>query len=356
MKKIIVAGGGTAGHLFPAITLGNELINRGYKVYLITDPRCQKYLTNDLKLIPHVINVRLFSQGLLNKLKLFISLFFITFKLILLFIKIKPSVIIGFGGYPTFAPLLAALLWRVPIVIYEQNCFLGKTNRFFLKYAKKIALTYPETKGYPVSANEKTIIIGNIIRQDFKNVGVKDNFTNEPFRILVFGGSQGAKIFATLIPEAIKILITSNLNLHITQQAALEDQASIAAIYNSLKISYQLAEFFHDMDKQYKDHELVISRAGASTIAELSYIGLPSIFIPLPSAADNHQFHNAKALEDRGAGWCYEQKDISPQKLADKVLVLMKNRGILKQASYELLKSRNDGSMILASVIESIIG
>lgn len=366
MKKIIVTAGGTAGHLFPAITLGDELIKRGYELHLITDPRCKKYLTTDLKLIYHVINVKLFPPGLLNKLKLFILLFYITSKLILLLIKIKPSVIIGFGGYPTFAPLLAAVLLRIPIIVYEQNGFIGKTNRFFLRYAKQVALTYQQTKGYEREGyeregsekidKEKTIIIGNIIREDIKKLRVKDDFNHDPFRIFIFGGSQGAKIFASLIPASIKILAKLSPNIHITQQAALEDHANIAAIYDSLKISYQLADFFYDMDNQYQNHELVIARSGASTIAELSYVGLPAIFIPLPTAADNHQFYNAKALEDRGAGWCYQQKDISPQKLAEKLLVLMKNRDILKQASDKLLKSRNDGSHLLANMVENIIG
>ncbi|WP_375318593.1 undecaprenyldiphospho-muramoylpentapeptide beta-N-acetylglucosaminyltransferase [Candidatus Tisiphia endosymbiont of Oplodontha viridula] len=357
MKNIIVVGGGTAGHLFPAIALAEELVKRGYKLHLITDVRCQKYLTEDLPFIPHIINFRLPPKGLINKFKLLISLLFVTFKMLLLLVQTKPCVIIGFGGYPTAAPLMAAVLLRIPIVIYEQNCFIGKVNKFFLKYAKKVALTYEETKNYNIVDNNKKLVIGNIVRENVKKLKVKNDFSNDTFRIFIFGGSQGAKIFSTLVPEAIKILVQSNpdIKLHITQQALLEDHDNIVKIYSELNIPHKVSDFFYDMDQQYANQELVISRAGASTISELSYIGLPAIFIPLPAAAENHQFYNAKALEDSRAGWCFEQNKVTPKKLADKLLVLVKNRDILERASRELLKRRNDGSIVLADTVEEMV-
>ncbi|MDR0296390.1 MAG: undecaprenyldiphospho-muramoylpentapeptide beta-N-acetylglucosaminyltransferase [Rickettsia sp.] len=357
MKNIIVVGGGTAGHLFPAIALGEELIKRGYKLHLITDIRCQKYLTEDLKLILHIINFRSPAKGLFNKFKLLFSLLFVTFKMLLLLVQVKPYVIIGFGGYLTVPPLIAAVLLRIPIVIYEQNCFIGKANRFFLRCARKVALTYEETKNCNIVDNDKKLVIGNIVRENVKNLKVRDNFGNDTFRIFIFGGSQGAKIFSTLVPEAIKVLVQSNpdVKLHITQQAPLEDLDNIAKIYSELNIPHKVSDFFYDMEQQYASQELVISRAGASTISELSYIGLPAIFIPLPFATENHQFYNAKALEDSGAGWCFEQNKITAKKLADKLLVLVQNRDILGWASRELLKRKNDGSRILADTVEEII-
>jgi UDP-N-acetylglucosamine--N-acetylmuramyl-(pentapeptide) pyrophosphoryl-undecaprenol N-acetylglucosamine transferase len=357
MKKIIVAGGGTAGHLFPAIALGEELTKRGYQLHLITDIRCKKYLTPNITLTSHILNFRLPPRGLLNKLKFIISLLLVILKSLLLLVKIKPSAIIGFGGYPTFPPLLVAILLNIPIIIYEQNCFIGKANRFFLRFAKKIALAYQETKNCDNINPDKIVMIGNIIRTSIKSLNVKNNFNNDIFRIFVFGGSQSAKIFSNLIPQIIKILLQldPNIKLHITQQAPLEDHYFIAKTYDELNISYKLGDFFDDMDQQYQNHQLVISRAGASTIAELSYIGFPAIFIPLPSASENHQFYNAKALEDSGAGWCFEQDKISPEKLADKILLLIKNRDILVRASYELLKRKNDGSKILSDTIEAVI-
>jgi UDP-N-acetylglucosamine--N-acetylmuramyl-(pentapeptide) pyrophosphoryl-undecaprenol N-acetylglucosamine transferase len=358
MKKIVVTGGGTAGHLFPTIALGQCLQDLGYEVHLITDTRCQKYLTKDIKLISSIIESKIPSKGLLNKLGLLISLLRGTCKSLLLLMKIKPSIIIGFGGYPTFPPLMAAIFLQIPIIIYEQNCFMGKANRFFLRFANKVAVTYEQTKNYTSSSTKKKWIIGNIVSNNIRKLEVKENFDNDIFRILVFGGSQGAKIFSSLIPETIKILVESNpgIKLHITQQASLEDQRLLAKIYQKLNISYNVADFFHDMDKQYINHELVISRAGASTISELSYIGVPAIFIPLPSACENHQFYNAKTLEDCGAGWCFEQNKTSAQQLADKILVLVKNRDILKQVSCTLLKRKNDGGETLANMVKEMIG
>jgi UDP-N-acetylglucosamine--N-acetylmuramyl-(pentapeptide) pyrophosphoryl-undecaprenol N-acetylglucosamine transferase len=362
MKTIIVTGGGTGGHLFPAIALGEELMRKGYKVHLITDNRCQKYLTEDLTIISHLINFKLpANKGILSKIKLLMAILLAVYQSIILLVKIKPHAIIGFGGYPTFPPMLAAVLLNIPIIIYEQNCFIGKSNRFFLRFASKIALTYPETKNINIIDSKKILVVGSIVRTNVKNLKVKDHFNNEIFRIFIFGGSQGARILSSLLPEAIRILVVSypEVKLHITQQASLEEQVNIAEIYDKLKITYKitykLAEFFHDMDQQYENHELVISRAGASTIAELSYVGLPAIFIPLPSSSENHQFYNAKALDDQGAGWCFEQNKISPKILADKILVLIKSRDILQKASSKLLTRKSDGSLILLSAVEKII-
>ena len=357
IKSIVVAAGGTAGHLFPAIALGEELVKRGYSLHLITDIRCKKYLTQDLKFTAHVLNFKLLPRGIYNKIKYLTRLIIVTLESLLILVRIKPSAIIGFGGYPTFPPLLVSVVLRIPIIIYEQNCFIGKTNRFFLKFASKVALSYEETKNCDALDDNKKLIVGNILRTSIKRKRIDHNFNHDVFRIFIFGGSQSAKIFSTLLPEAIKVLMRLNpeLKIAITQQALQEDQNNIAEVYTQLKIPHKLAEFFHDMDNQYANHELVISRAGASTISELSYIGMPAIFIPLPASSENHQYYNAKALENKGAGWCYEQNKISPKELAERILVRAENRDMLRRTSSALLSSKSDGSKVLASKIEEII-
>lgn len=358
IKSIAVAAGGTAGHLFPAIALGEELVERGYSLHLITDIRCEKYLTKDLTLTPHVLNFKLSPGGIYNKVKYLTRLIIVTLESLLILVRIKPCAIIGFGGYPTFPPLLISVILRIPIIIYEQNCFIGKTNRFFLKFASKVALSYEETKNCDELDDGKKLIVGNILRKSIKQKRINHHFNHDVFRIFIFGGSQSAKVFSILLPEAIKVLMRLNpeLKIAITQQALQEDQNNIARVYNQLKIPYKLAEFFYDMENQYANHELVISRAGASTISELSYIGVPAIFIPLPTSAENHQYYNAKAIESRGAGWCYEQNKISPKELAEKILVLAENRDMLRMASIALLNSKSEGSKVLSSKIEEIIG
>ncbi|EOB09778.1 UDP-N-acetylglucosamine--N-acetylmuramyl-(pentapeptide) pyrophosphoryl-undecaprenol N-acetylglucosamine transferase [Rickettsia prowazekii str. GvF12] len=368
MKKIILVAGGTGGHFFPAVALGEELIKRGYIVHFITDLRCKKYINKDMKIIFHILNLKRFSN-----IFLFLPILSITFlKSIRLIYNIKCCVIIGFGGYPVIAPMFAAIFLRIPIIIHEQNSYLGKVNKFFARFAKKIATSYEDIKNLPEFAKSKIVLTGGIVRKNIRELdsfmysvsqhsltkltqtaltntfnplvkGRNDEFANSNiFTIFIFGGSQGAKLFSELIPASIKILMKKqpSLELNIIQQAALDHQVKIKDIYSKLNITYEFAEFFDNIALQYKVANLVISRAGASTIEELTYIGLPAIFIPLPSAADNHQYYNAKLLEDNKAGWCLEQNNISSEKLADKILDLISNRQLLEDASQNLLNRK----------------
>jgi len=356
-KQVIIAAGGTGGHFFPSIVTGELLINRGYNVHLITDSRCQKYLSSDSKFIVHIIDSKINNDNFLTKYLSIIKISNAILKSLFLLLKIKPNIIVGFGSYVTFPPLLIALILNVPIVIHEQNCFMGKVNRFFAKFAKKIAISYEETLNFNMGNKDKIVVTGSIIRENIKNIKIKDSFNNNPFRIFVFGGSQGAKIFASLIPQAIEIVIKSipNIDLYITQQATKDQQIEIAKIYEDLGVQYKLSEFFHDMENQYEGQDLVISRAGASTTSELAYIGLPAIFIPYPFAAANHQFYNAKALEDGLASWCFVQNTLTDNILANKIIELINNPALLKQASSNLLKRRSDGNKVLADIVEKII-
>ncbi|HJD59622.1 MAG TPA: undecaprenyldiphospho-muramoylpentapeptide beta-N-acetylglucosaminyltransferase [Rickettsia endosymbiont of Omalisus fontisbellaquei] len=380
MKKIILVAGGTGGHFFPAVALGEELIKRGYEVHFITDLRCQKYINQDIKVIFHILDLKRSSNIFLFLPRLSIAVL----KAIRLLYNIKPSVIVGFGGYPVISSMFAAIFLRVPIIIHEQNSYLGKVNKFFASFAKKIAISYENVKNLPEFAKSKIVITGGIVRRNIRNVchsreggnleklsldprfrgdDIKrsgDNFKKSKdniFTIFIFGGSQGAKLFSELIPDSIKILMQKQpeLKLYVVQQAAFDDQEKIRKIYSELNIAYELAEFFDDMVSQYKKADLVISRAGASTIEELTYIGLPAIFIPLPSAADNHQYYNAKLLEDKKAGWCLEQNSISAEKLADKILDLISNPKVLEDASQNLLKRRKEGHVLLSDLIEEVI-
>lgn len=358
--SIVLSAGGTGGHFFPAIAFGEELRIRGYDVHLITDLRCKKYITPNLNLTAHVIDSKISTKTISGKILSIISIFIAIIKSLILLHKIKPSIIAGFGGYPTFPPLLAGVILRIPIIIHEQNCFIGKTNRFFIKFAKIIAVSYKETR---IDTLDNTLLLsklhlaGDLVRSDIKKLATKDNFNNQVFRIFVFGGSQGAKIFNTLIPEAIKMVKAElpELQLHVTQQVTADDLEHIRKIYSRLGVSYNLSEFFHNMQEHYANSELVICRSGASTIAELTSIGLPAIFIPYPHAADNHQFHNAKALESNQASWCFEQDHITPRIVSEKIVQLINNRDLLKKASMNLLKRKSDGVKILGDTVEKII-
>lgn len=256
MKKVLLNAGGTGGHFFPAVALGTELTERGYQVYLVTDKRCEKYLTDDLKFIAKIIDLKINAASMQGKLMALAKIMFSTLQALIFLVKIRPRVMISFGGYPTIPGANAAVMLNIPLILHEQNSFLGKTNRFFARFAKAVALSYPETANEKGS-NQDYIVTGDIVRANIKSLAPKDNFDNPIFRILIVGGSQSAKIFSKLIPEAISELhkIDSTIKLQITQQAPMVDHIEIGKIYSDLSIPYKLSEFFHDIGDEYSNAE-----------------------------------------------------------------------------------------------------
>ncbi|RYE05659.1 MAG: undecaprenyldiphospho-muramoylpentapeptide beta-N-acetylglucosaminyltransferase [Rickettsiaceae bacterium] len=358
MKSIILNAGGTGGHFFPAIAIGEELALRGIDVHLVTDLRCMKYLLLDsTQFTVHVVDIRIKNSQLLAKIKFFADLIVATAKAIFILYKIKPRLILSFGGYPTIPSLLAGLVLRIPILIHEQNSHMGKVNKIFAKVAKVVAISYPKTKIKEKISN-KVIITGDLIRKNILALAKKHNFTDQTLSIFIVAGSQGAKFFNQLVPSAILLVSTlaPNLKLNIVQQAAKEDQASISEIYSkNSNINFELNEFFFDIPNKYALAHLAICRAGATTIAELTAIGLPAILVPFPYASDNHQYFNAKTIEDIGGGWCFEQSELTIEILSNKIFALINDRDILKQASIKLQQRKTDGVDILASTVEKII-
>ncbi len=356
-KTILLSAGGTGGHFFPAIALAAELKKSECNIHLITDKRCEKYLNSNMKLEHHIVDLHIKTSGLMNKAKSAFQLITACIKTLFLLMRIKPDVVIGFGGYPTFPSLLAAKTLHIPIILQEQNCFLGKSNRFFASGAKLIALAYPETANIDDKLKNKITITGDIVRPSIKKLPKKKSFDSKVFNLFVFGGSQGAKIFSSLIPEAIEMLLEKNPNiqLSITQQASKEQQEELSERYTKLGIKHELSDFFHNMHEIYHNSQLVISRSGASTIAELASIGLPAIFIPYPHAAEDHQYFNAKAIADNEASWYMRQKDASPEALSKKLAELIANRTVLKNASKNLANRKNNGAKNLADTVLKII-
>ena len=357
-KSIILAAGGTGGHLFPALALAEELDNTNVDVHLITDLRCQKYLDQNQPIKTHIFDFHLKMTGLLNKVISVWRLSNVCIKTLCLIGKLKPHIIIGFGGYTSFPSLLAAKVLRIPYIVQEQNCFLGKSNRLFAGSAKIIALSYKETSNVSLSDTPKVVITGDLVRSSIRNLPIKNTFDNEEFRLFIFGGSQGAKVFSQLIPEAITELLKLNpsLKIHLTQQVSQDDQKEIAAIYDKLGIKYVLSPFFHNMAEIYSKTDLVISRSGASTVAELVNVGVPAIFIPFPYAMEDHQYFNAKAIENSKAGWCFRQEEITSIILAQKIYELIVDRKLLKETSKNLLNRKNNGAKYLADTVLKIIG
>ena len=357
-KVILLTAGGTGGHFFPAVALAEELdLNQDLEVHISTDNRCKKYLTSDIKIKSHIIDLYISLRGIINKLKLPFVILIALIRAFMLILRIKPKIIIGFGGYPSFPVMFIGQLLFIPTIVYEQNSFFGKSNKFFAKKAKIIALAYKDTKNLAEEYLSKTLVTGDLVRSSIKNLKQKDSFDKDSFNLLIIGGSQGAKFFSTLVPEAIRILVTKypDTVINIIQQVHKDDQESVEKIYDDLKINYTISDFFYDIHNHYKKCHLLIARSGATTIAELTQLGLPAIFIPLPSAADDHQYYNAKALQDSNSSWFYRQSEVTAEILAIKLHSLIVDPDLIKQASFNLLKRKTDGTKYLADTVLKII-
>ena len=337
MKKsnhYIICAGGTGGHFFPAIATAEFLIQSGHKVTLLTDKRTANYASKKhvetIKIIP-LIN-RSFSGNFFQKV---ISCFFLSIGLLQAFyllIKLKPHKLIGFGGYPSFPGIMAGIILNIPIILHDQNTILGRVNKILGRFAQKIAVSYPidfmkKLNHFPEHIQKKLIYTGNPIREIFLKTPpnkLKISKTG-PIQIFIFGGSQGARIFSEKIPEQLKNL-NSNLKkrIKIIQQARAEDIKNLEIFYKKEGIFAKIQPFFDKMETILQNSHLVIARSGASSITEICVTKTPAIYIPLPTAKDNHQFYNAQYVcENLNAGWLIEQKNLeqSLTPLLEKILL-----------------------------------
>ncbi len=310
--KILVATGGTGGHVFPAYSIVRYFKKKQYSLSIITDKRGLKYLENyqDLKL--KVIN----SDTIYNKnpLNIILSFFIIIFAFInsaIYLIKLKPKIVFGMGGYSSFPVCLAAKLLKIPFIIYENNLCLGKANKYLLPFAHKLLVSYQDLEGVKDKYKLKIVKVGNIIREEILNYNEK--ISKRSFKnmgVLILGGSQAAKLFAEKIPVIIKACKEEDIKLRIYQQCLSSQQDDLKNFYNSLNIDHEIFSFKHDLLEYFMKVDFVITRAGSSMMAELLNCNVPIIAIPLPSSADNHQFKNAKYFQDKGYAYMIEQKNI----------------------------------------------
>ena len=353
-KKVFVVGGGTGGHFFPAIALAKKLQEYNIDTFVITDKRCKKYITDDFSLPVHFIASDYFKKNIFFKIKAIFIILLGIFQSIFLLLKYKPKMVVGFGGYPTIPMLFAATILRYPIALHDQNSYFGKANHLFAKYSKIIALSFKDTYNLDPAFSDKTIITGNPVRDHIYNLKITRDFNKKPLKIFVYGGSQSAVFFNNLLPNTLKIIKNKDpeLKIEITQQANQNDHKKLKNVYKKLKVKATIQDFFHDMDKQFKKHHLCISRAGASTIAEFIATGMPSILIPYPFSANDHQIYNATHLVKQKAAFMFKQDSISPELLADKIIKLVKNPDILEKTMNNLLKLKSDSTSIFAKAIE----
>ena len=334
MSTFVLMAGGTGGHLSPAMALAQELRRRGHRIHLVTDHRVTTYgdfPADETHVVPSATpSVRNPIRFLLAGMTIVWGIAVASFKLR----RIKADAVIGFGGYPVFPPFVAASLIGVPGILHEQNAVMGRANRALASRARVLALTFKDTaKAEPFK--ERSIVVGNPVRDSARaSAEVPYPAIGETVRLLVFGGSQGARAFADLVPPAVALLPTEQrAKLRVTQQCRPEDLDRVAEAYRQAKVNVELAAFFTDLPERIAQSHLVISRSGASTVSELTMIGRPAILVPLPGAIDADQRKNAQLVEAAGGGWVAEQATLSPDSLATRLSGLLGEPERLRQAA-----------------------
>jgi UDP-N-acetylglucosamine--N-acetylmuramyl-(pentapeptide) pyrophosphoryl-undecaprenol N-acetylglucosamine transferase len=358
----ILAAGGTGGHLFPAFALAEELGRRAIAVDLVTDARAKRYGDDfPARAIHHLPSATLQGRSLLAAAKTGTTLLAGLIGALRLFRRLKPDVVVGFGGYPSFAPVVAARLLRVPTLVHEQNAVLGRANRLLAGYVTVVATSFENTKFLKAARRPLVRHVGNPVRfqvLQWADRPYRAPEAAEPFRLLVFGGSQGARAFSELLPPALARLTPGvRSRLVVVQQCREEDLEGVKAAYQTQAVRAELASFFPKLPEEMAQAHLIIARAGASTVAELAVLGRPAILVPLPHAIDNDQRLNAMRLAESGAAWCIEQSDLSPERLAANLEDLMAAPARLAVAAAAAKRQgRPDAVARLADLIEELIG
>ena len=317
---VLLAAGGTGGHLFPAAALAAALANRGVPVELATDARAMKYGQDFPARAIHAFpSATTTGAGALNKAAAALTLGAGVSAALVKLMRISPRAVVGFGGYPTVPPLLAASALRIPSVVHEQNAVMGRANRFLSPRVMIVACGFPELVGADAQAHAKTRYTGNPVRPSViaaAEIPYHD-FTGQRLRVLVTGGSQGARVMADVVPAALAIMSTDERQwIRLTQQARGEDKARVAAACARLSFPVEVAEFFADLPARIAASHLVIGRAGASTVSDLAVIGRPSVLVPFPHALDQDQAANAAALAASGGAVVVPQAEFTPERLA----------------------------------------
>jgi UDP-N-acetylglucosamine--N-acetylmuramyl-(pentapeptide) pyrophosphoryl-undecaprenol N-acetylglucosamine transferase len=321
---ILLTAGGTGGHLFPAEALANVLKGSGANVVLATDKRANAYAgsfpADEIVEIPSATPS---SRAIPKMAKAALMLGQGTLKAASVIRRLKPDAVVGFGGYPTVPPVIAASLLKVPTAIHEANGVMGRANRLLARRANVIATGFASIKGIPAGVPGKVVHTGNPIRPavlDAARQAYAPLEARGKLRLLVVGGSQGARVMSDVVPPAIERLPPDlRSRIVITQQARGEDLDRVRDHYRRLNVEFEAEPFFKDLPHRLAQAHLVVSRSGASTVAELAVIGRPSVLVPLPGSLDQDQAANAKTLGDLGAAIVCPQSDFTPERLADEI-------------------------------------
>jgi UDP-N-acetylglucosamine--N-acetylmuramyl-(pentapeptide) pyrophosphoryl-undecaprenol N-acetylglucosamine transferase len=358
-RHYVLAAGGTGGHMVPAHALAEELILRGHHVALITDDRGAR-IPGLFENVPvHILPAGRLSGGPLGWARAVKNIFTGRAMASRMYETFRPSAVIGFGGYPALPALLAAQRDGIPTLVHEQNAVLGRVNRLMAGKVDAIATAYPAVDRLSPKHNEKVHLVGNPVRDEVLELREQPYppLTEDGiFRVLVIGGSQGATVLSQIVPDGLALLPEHfRRRLQVTQQCRPEDIEQVRAKYAGHGIPADLATYFPDIPSRLAWSHLIIGRAGASTIAELTAAGRPAILIPLPTATDNHQVSNAREMAKAGGARMVLQTKFTPVELAKQMQKLgLEPQALANAAERAKSVGRPDAAKNLADLVERI--
>lgn len=360
-RHFVLAAGGTGGHMIPAFALATELEQRGHHVALITDERGANIPGKPDALTVHVLPAGRFGKNPLHWPKGISAVLEGRAMALRLFESFEPSAIVGFGGYPALPALLAARSAKIPSVVHEQNAVLGRVNRLLAGGVDAVATSYGEVARLKPKFADKTHLVGNPVRDEVLALRDQDfpTLTDESLlRVLVTGGSQGARILSEVVPDGMAMLPPPlRQRLQITQQCRPEDLDNVRERYAEHDIPAELGTYFEDMHERLADTHLFIGRAGASTIAELTAVGRPAILIPLPIATDDHQAVNTREIVKAGGARMVRQENFAPKELAKQMQAMAQKPETLANAAHGAWNcGRPDAAKDLADLVERFGG
>lgn len=321
--KVLIAIGGTGGHVFPGCYLAEHLMQNNYNVELVTDTRGYQYLTRfnnfNISILPS------FPFITKNIFKIFFSLILILYSIFRSFVFLifnRPSIIFGMGGYASFPICIVATILKIKFVIYENNLIIGKANKYLLPFTNRILTANKELEGVPKKYYYKIFEIGNIIKKEIINFS-RGSFENKEIKklsILILGGSQAAKIFAEILPSIFRECSNLGIPIKIYQHCLPSQNENLKMFYEKANIDFETFNFSDNLEKYFSKVNFAITRSGSSMLAELINANIPFISIPLPSSADNHQLKNATFYQRKNFAFLVEEKDLN-----DKLLSLIKD-------------------------------
>ena len=334
---VVLAAGGTGGHMFPAEALARALLTRGRRVALMTDSRGEAFGERLPGVALHRIRAGRLSGNLFRKALGLVELALGTLEAGRRLRALGPAAVVGFGGYPSVPTMLAAARQKRPTVIHEQNAILGRANRLLASRARRIATSFAEVAGLSAADRGRVTETGNPVRPAvtaLRGTPYIESSSDAGFELLVLGGSQGARILSAVIPSALAQLPEPlRRRLRLTQQARPEDLEAVRAAHAASGISAEIRPFFDDVPARLARAQLVIARSGASTVAELTVMGRPAILVPYRYAADDHQTANARALEAAGAAWVMSETAFTVDSLSRRLAALMEAPETLAKAA-----------------------